>query len=380
MRFVILFAGLFFNLFSFSANAYLLEVVQSVPVETNLSVPGIRETQQVWVEMLNAAKSSIDLEQFYISHQDGQSLSPVLQALISAASRGVQIRLIVDSKFFQNYSDIPQKLSQLKNVQVRILNYSAHGGVQHAKFFVIDREKSFLGSANFDWLALSHIHEVGLRVEDASIGNGLESVFDLDWAHSLPLSKLKSTSISLESSKLHAVANEPTSALLLGSPINDLPKGLAQTLSSLVSILSKAKSSIQIQVYQYSTKGNWLALDQELRKAAARGVQVKLMVDHVALKNSSKELIALASVKNIQVKSVTIPTWSGGEIPYSRLIHSKYLTVDGMLSWVGTENWSEGYFTSCRNVGLIFQNNSLTAQLDQIFERVWNSPFSRLIR
>ncbi len=380
MRSLILTAGLFFNLLICSANAYLLEVVQSVPVETNLSVPGIRETQQVWVEMLNSAKSSIDLEQFYISHQEGQSLGPVLQALVSAAARGVQVRLIVDSKFFQNYSETPKKLAQLKNVQVRVLNYTVHGGVQHSKFLVIDRERSFVGSANFDWLALSHIHEVGLRIEDASIGSGLQSIFELDWSHANPLNSVKSQYVSVESGKWKEISSEPTSALLLGSPASDLPQGISPTINGLISILSKANRLIQIQVYQYSTKGNWQVLDQELRKAAARGVQVKLMVDQVALKNSGKELLALGSVKNIQVKSVLIPTWSGGAIPYSRLIHSKYFAVDENWSWIGTENWSEGYFTSCRNVGIIFQNKSLTMQLDQIFDRVWNSPYSRLVR
>ena len=103
------------------------------------------------------------------------------------------------------------------------------------------------------------------------------------------------------------------------------------------------------------------------------------MVDAVALKTASKELSALAGVKNIQVKSVTIPQWSGGPIPYARLIHSKYFIVDGSVSWVGTENWSESYFSGCRNVGLILRSADTATQLDQIFDQVWNSAYSNAL-
>ena len=44
------------------------------------------------------------------------------------------------------------------------------GGVQHAKFFIVDGEEVFLGSQNFDWRALKHIHELGVR--GARLGGG----------------------------------------------------------------------------------------------------------------------------------------------------------------------------------------------------------------
>ena len=58
-------------LVSSAAWASNVEVVQSVPLETTLSVAGIRETQAVWLEMINGAQSTLDLEQFYVSDQDG---------------------------------------------------------------------------------------------------------------------------------------------------------------------------------------------------------------------------------------------------------------------------------------------------------------------
>lgn len=88
----------------FAAGAPFTELVQSAPVETNLAVPGIRETSQVWTEMINSAQKSIDLEEFYIYTKKGTALDPVMAALESAAARGVQVRLIVDQSFLP---DIP---------------------------------------------------------------------------------------------------------------------------------------------------------------------------------------------------------------------------------------------------------------------------------
>jgi len=357
-----------------------LEVVQSVPVETTLAVPGIRLTQDVWLEMISSAKQSIDLEEFYIDEEAGQSLEPIVNAVIAAADRGVQVRLIVDLKFYKTYPDVPNQFSKLQNIQVKTIDFSALGGIQHAKFIVVDQNHSFVGSANFDWLALTHIHEVGLNINDDQIGSGLETIFDQDWEAGAvigtPQFAINYHSMKQNTPPQTSVAN----AQLVASPISDLPKGIPQTLNAIVSLLNSAKTSIKIQVYQYSTKGDknthWTALDTAIRAAAARGVQVQLIVDAVALKTASPELKALASSKNIQVRSVVVPQWSGGPIAYARLIHSKYFTVDGVSAWVGTENWSESYFTGCRNVGVILQSSEIAGQLGQIFDRVWTSAYA----
>jgi hypothetical protein len=44
-----------------------IEVVQNAPAETDLLVPDIWQTSQVWKEMFNGAQKSIDLEQFYLN-------------------------------------------------------------------------------------------------------------------------------------------------------------------------------------------------------------------------------------------------------------------------------------------------------------------------
>ncbi|MBI3555413.1 MAG: phospholipase, partial [Deltaproteobacteria bacterium] len=127
-----------------------IEVVESFPLETDLGVPGVRQTQEVWLEMFRAAQTQVDIEQFYVSDQAGEALAPVLASIKDAAARGVRVRLLVDSKFFKTYPDSVNELGKLPNVQTRTIDFSETNGVQHAKFFTIDGQQSFVGSQNFD--------------------------------------------------------------------------------------------------------------------------------------------------------------------------------------------------------------------------------------
>jgi hypothetical protein len=80
------------------------ELVQSVPQGTDLAVPGVRFTAEVWLEMIRGAKTSLDLAQFYVSQglpsPKGGNAHPMTQIVNEcekAAERGVQIRLLLSS-------------------------------------------------------------------------------------------------------------------------------------------------------------------------------------------------------------------------------------------------------------------------------------------
>ena len=82
-----------------------IELVESVPLETEqaLDDPAIRQTQEVWLEMVNGAKESLDLEFFYLRFEPKTSLEPVVKAIEAAKARGVRVRVLVDAKFLITY-------------------------------------------------------------------------------------------------------------------------------------------------------------------------------------------------------------------------------------------------------------------------------------
>ena len=362
-----------------------VEVVQSVPLETTLAVPGIRMAQDVWVEMIASAQSTLDLEQFYVSNQAGEALEPVLQAISAAAQRGVKVRLIVDKKFYQTYPGDVNQLGQTINSEARTIDFSNLGGVQHAKYFIVDGKQAFVGSQNFDWRALNQIHEIGLRVTDAKVNSDLEQIFEKDWAASIGVSaSVATTGPSALFVGLFSALSNAVDVFVAASPASVNPAGIPDSLSTVTGLIGSAQQSVRIQVMEYTTSvygssKTWKDLDNAIRAAAKRGVQVQLMVDVSDLKSGGKDLSALAKLANVQVTSITIPQWSGGAIPYARLIHSKYMVVDGKTGWVGSENWSEGYFMNTRDVGLVIQTPAQVSQLNQIFDQVWGSAYGSRI-
>ena len=110
-------------------------------------------------------------------------------------------------------------------------------------------------------------------------------------------------------------------------------------------------------------------------------MHVRLVVDAGHVQSARKELTALAGVSGVEVRAATIPAWSGGAIEFARLIHSKYVVIDGgagaatKTAWVGSETWSEGYFMNTRDVGLMVSDRTVAAQLAQVFARLWSSGY-----
>lgn len=44
-----------------------VELVESVPVESSLGNPALRPAREVWVEMIDGARRTLDLEEFYFT-------------------------------------------------------------------------------------------------------------------------------------------------------------------------------------------------------------------------------------------------------------------------------------------------------------------------
>jgi phosphatidylserine/phosphatidylglycerophosphate/cardiolipin synthase-like enzyme len=378
MKFIAWFS-LFWSLPLFALSA---ELALTVPLETrDLTVPGIRDGRKVWLEMIDGAKSTLDIEQFYITDKKGEALEGVLDAIRRAAHRGVRVRLLTDAKFFKTYPDTILELGSRKNIESRVIDLGPINGVQHSKFFIVDVEDSISGSHNFDWRALTHIHEISLRVKDKAAGQKMERLFEADWNRGVKVGK---NTVSTDSLVVGPDV-EPDHMMIVASPGSMNPAGIRETLPALDKLFHSAKKTIRIQVMTYGIKDafgdgtDWKHLQDLMTDAGARGVQVQFLVDDNNLKYSKDDLVFLNRSKNVEVKTVLIPQHSSGPIDYARLIHSKYVTIDGQHNWIGSENWTKGYFMSARNVGFIFQSPQIAKQLEEVFAKLWDSGYASFV-
>jgi phosphatidylserine/phosphatidylglycerophosphate/cardiolipin synthase-like enzyme len=145
-----------------------------------------------------------------------------------------------------------------------------------------------------------------------------------------------------------------------------------------------ARRDVMVQLLTYGpvSDGEYYdVLEGALRRAAARGVHVRLLVSDWCKRESTLPYLkSLCLVPNIDVRLVTIPEWSGGFIPYARVIHAKYLVVDGERAWIGTSNWERGYFHESRNLGVVVESPRAGAVLARFFETGWDSPYAYPLR
>jgi phosphatidylserine/phosphatidylglycerophosphate/cardiolipin synthase-like enzyme len=118
-------------------------------------------------------------------------------------------------------------------------------------------------------------------------------------------------------------------------------------------------------------------LEGELKAAAARGVEVRLLVaDWCKRKGTIEGLQAIEPLEHLAVRMVTIPVAERGFIPYARVIHAKYMVVDGETAWLGTSNWERDYFYESRNCGVFVEGRSFGGELQRFFDRGWSSPYA----
>lgn len=366
------------------AFAEKIELITTIPVETTLESFGTRQAAKVWIDMINRAKHSIDIAQFYLSSKEGELLEPVIRAILNAAERGVRIRLLigqaVNKDMIKNTNAVLNILKNNPNIKATIFNWKKlNGSIIHAKYFILDKAEIFVGSHNFDWRALKHIHETGLLIKDKSMATALLSIFDADWKYSngdLDIYKKIKTNSPVKGNK---------KMLLLSSPYKFNPSGVESALKILVKLIREAKTKIQIQLLNYKEKiyGNkkdFRILTDALINAANRGVQVRMLVSNWFSKGKGiKTLLNLNNIQNIEVKMVTIPESRDGFIPYARVIHSKVMRIDKKISWVGTSNWGYDYFFKSRNIEIVIENLKIGIILDKLFEQLWNSPYSKLM-
>jgi len=131
---------------------------------------------------------------------------------------------------------------------------------------------------------------------------------------------------------------------------------------------------VRVQLLTY--RADFDELDAALRRAAARGVEVQLLVaDWCKRKGVVEGLQRLALVPHVAVGFLDIPPAKSGFIPYARVAHAKYLVVDGERAWIGTSNWERAYFYESRNVGLIVRGGILPQRLDRFFAGNWASTY-----
>lgn len=361
------------------------ELVHTVPVDTALGTADLRQPGPVWIELFDGAKNTIDIGQFYAADHPGSVMAKVIDHLEAAGKRGVKIRFLMEEKGIKlSEGSTLERLRAIPNLTFRVLPYGqVSGGIIHAKYMIVDARQAFVGSQNFDWRSLEHIHETGLRISDATVVGQVQAIFDQDWQAQQALAEHRPV-------PLPATGQAPvrTGNYLVASPQRYNPPGVGDSQLELPRLLAEAKKEVRVQLLDYAplsygpdnTRPYYAVIDNAVRAAAARGVSIKLMVSNW---NTDKlelpYLKSLAVLPNVQIKIVTLPEAKQGFIPYARVIHSKTMEIDGQLAWVGTSNWLGGYLDNSRNLEVVMRSETMAKRVGDLHRQLWDGPYARAL-
>ncbi|MFH1728833.1 MAG: phospholipase D-like domain-containing protein [Pseudomonadota bacterium] len=359
-------------------------LVESTPIETDLDNPDIPNTLDVWIELFNSAQKSIDLSHFILDSGNDEAFNGVLALLKKKSEQGVKIRLLYDQKKYSVSKEVVGIFKKFKNCEVRAIDLEKlTTGILHTKYIIVDNKRSFVGSQNFLFASMNHIHETGLYFNGTVVTDDLIKLFNFDWELADKINKGKKIIFSQKT-----YDKVPQKDLFTSITLPSLnPEEFPSTEAVILDKLKNAKKNVYIQLYSIATvnrygKGpkEYSLLFDAIVQAGKRGVKVSILAPDWCMKEPKLgTLKKLAKEENITVKFVTIPQYSKRFIAYARVIHSKYFIVDSEFAQIGTSNWEYSYFYNTRNVEINFTSPKVISNLEKIFNKLWNSKYAYLV-
>ncbi len=144
------------------------------------------------ISSIDSAEKSVYVEQFYIKSEWAGKSSPLVDALVSAARRGCEVRVLLDGEFYnlQGEDDNDEMAAYLNgiaekeglNMEARVIDSGMHDLVKvHNKGMIIDGREVLISSFNWGMNSFTYNREMALLVENSSVASYYTSLFSRDW-------------------------------------------------------------------------------------------------------------------------------------------------------------------------------------------------------
>jgi cardiolipin synthase A/B len=144
-------------------------------------------SEQALLNAIDAATTTIYVQQLYIYKEWGETLSPLVEHLINKSGEGVHILVILD--YQGNYDETATKLDETKEVlessgiRVKLISsdWSPFTTI-HNKGMIIDNTTVLISSINWNEQSIRKNREAGLLVTSQEVATYYASVFLSDWS------------------------------------------------------------------------------------------------------------------------------------------------------------------------------------------------------
>jgi cardiolipin synthase len=304
------------------------------------------------------ARQSVNLETYIFQPDRAGRL--IADALIAAAQKGVEVRLLVDA-WGSKFSHMKQEFESA-GVQARkfrpIRPFAIHkiGRRTHRKILVVDGRIAYTGGLGIDerWLGdarnTEEWRETQVRVEGPVVAQ-MQSIFSEDWTYT--------TGEILAGEKFYP-ALAPSGTMLAQAVKASL--GDATSLSKMLYYLAIESATRRILI-----QNAYFLPDTQVREAliaaSKRGVDVKVMVPG---RNIDLPMVRQASWRHYgELLEAGIRIWEYEPT----MLHNKTMVVDGIYSTIGSINFSARSMSKNAEESLAFYDKAFARKMEAMFER-----------
>ncbi|MDD1677815.1 MAG: phospholipase D-like domain-containing protein [Methanomicrobiales archaeon] len=150
------------------------------------------DTSMLIPDLIGRARLSVDIEQAYVKNYSHNTPNPFLEEAIQAARRGVVVRVLLDSSWFnineaQDNDEMAAYINELGRTEgIPITARCAdlknnHLDKIHNKGVIVDGEHVLISSVNWNEQSPSFNREAGVIIEHPGVGAYYQKVFNDDW-------------------------------------------------------------------------------------------------------------------------------------------------------------------------------------------------------
>jgi len=150
------------------------------------------DTSSEITDLINSAERSIEIEQAYITNETPDSLNPYLSAAVNASRRGVHVRILLDSYWYniEDEKDNDEMVDLINQIgasehiplEARCADLQTNQIKQiHNKGVIVDESRVLVSSINWNSNSPNFNREAGVIIDHKGAARYFLEVFEDDW-------------------------------------------------------------------------------------------------------------------------------------------------------------------------------------------------------
>jgi phosphatidylserine/phosphatidylglycerophosphate/cardiolipin synthase-like enzyme len=279
------------------------------------------------IDAIHHAKKSLRVKMFVFS------APTLLQAVIDAKKRGVNVRVMLNPARRDGESDNKQSRKILEKAGVDVIDSNPAFGLTHEKSMIVDDSTGFVKSLNWETKNLTVTRDYAVVTENPHEVAEMIDCFEADW-------KRKNFNPGADAHLIWCTGNGR---------------------ERIAEFIDGAKHSIFLQNERYQDA----VIIERLVRARMRGVKVHVMArpPHKLKKEKLTESVGgLRTMEDVGIKI--------HKLRHLKL-HAKMLLADDKRAIVGSINLAPGSFDSRRELAIEVENDGVVKRIRKIARHDW---------